>query len=419
MNYRPVVQARTWLIAAYLLVSIVTGTFWFVVLTAGVAVGVPLSLIYVGLLILAALPVLARFGARAERIVVRAVFDIDIPAPYRRSLSGSRLHRARIAVADPATWKDVAYLVLLFPLGTIWSAIVAAVVGQVLSLAALPLYFFLLPDRRVGWLAVGNFTADAWWKIALACVIGLALAAPAAWIIRGIGYVHRAIAKGLLGATQTQIMAAQALRLRESRDHAVEAAAAERRRIERDLHDGAQQRLTALVMDLAIARSKFKTDPAAAEPFVARAHGEAKRAIVELRDLARGLHPAMLTERGLDAALSALAGRSPVPVDIEVHLDRRPPPGVESAIYFVISEALTNLAKHAQATRARVAVHLDAGHQHLVATVRDDGAGGAQISPGGGLAGLQTRVALVGGTLDVSSPAGGPTIITAEVPCAS
>jgi hypothetical protein len=200
--YRPVVQGRTWLIAAYLLVSVAIGTFWFIVFAVGISVGVPLSLIYVGLFVLAALPVVARFGARVERTVVRAVFGVVIAPSYRKSQAGSRLRRARIAVTDPATWKDIAYLVLLFPLGTGWSFLVATVGGQVLSMAALPLYFYLLPDRRVGWLAVGDFTADAWWKIALACIIGLALTGPAAWIFRGIGYVHRAIAKGLLGATR-------------------------------------------------------------------------------------------------------------------------------------------------------------------------------------------------------------------------
>ncbi|HEX8928783.1 MAG TPA: ATP-binding protein, partial [Actinomycetota bacterium] len=173
----------------------------------------------------------------------------------------------------------------------------------------------------------------------------------------------------------------------------------------------------ALAMDLGMAREKFGRDPEQARALLDEAHEEAKRALTELRNLARGIHPAVLTDRGLDAAISALAGRSTVPVEASVELARRPPPTVESAAYFVVAEALANVAKHAAARRAAVRIHRDDGH--LVVEVRDDGVGGANPRAGSGLAGLADRVAAVDGRFTVSSPAGGPTVIRAELPCES
>jgi signal transduction histidine kinase len=201
----------------------------------------------------------------------------------------------------------------------------------------------------------------------------------------------------------------------------MDAAAAERRRIERDLHDGAQARLVALAMDLGMAKEKFTTDPDAARELVESAHAEAKRAIVELRDLARGIHPAVLTDRGLDAALSALAGRSPVPVEVSVELPARLPESVEVVAYYVVAEGLVNVARHAEATRAWVTVR--PGWGIAVIEVGDDGGGGAEVATAesnglgpSGLAGLADRVAAVDGRLIVTSPPGGPTILRAELP---
>ena len=197
----------------------------------------------------------------------------------------------------------------------------------------------------------------------------------------------------------------------------MDAAVAERRRIERDLHDGAQQRLTALAMGLGRARAKLDSDPEAARELVEQAHEDAKQALAELRNLARGIHPAILTDRGLDAALSHLAARSPVPVEISVEIADRPSPAVESTAYFVVAEALTNAAKHSAARSIRARVwRFDAT---LLVEVVDDGVGGAAIEPGGGLEGLTTRVATIDGTLSISSPAGGPTVVRAELPCVS
>ncbi|MGH9278891.1 MAG: sensor histidine kinase [Acidimicrobiales bacterium] len=185
----------------------------------------------------------------------------------------------------------------------------------------------------------------------------------------------------------------------------------------RDLHDGAQQRLVSLAMDLGQAREKLPTDPDTAAALVAEAHEEAKRALTELRELVRGIHPAILEDRGLDAALSAVVARCPVPVTLDITLSSRPPAPVESAAYFVVAEALTNVARHSRATRATVAIAGTA--ERLVVEITDDGAGGADPARGTGLAGLAERVEAVGGWLRVISPTGGPTTLVAEIPCAS
>ncbi|MEJ2579026.1 MAG: sensor histidine kinase [Kineosporiaceae bacterium] len=191
----------------------------------------------------------------------------------------------------------------------------------------------------------------------------------------------------------------------------------ERRRIERDLHDGPQQRLVAIAMDLGMARERLHRDPDDVGELLDKAHAAAKEAIVEMRQVARGIHPPVLTDRGLDAALSALAARSPVPVDVHVGVGTRPSATVEAIAYFCVSEALTNVAKHSGATRATVEVTGSAGW--LTVTVSDDGRGGADPGRGTGLVGLRDRVAAVDGTLAVSSPRGGPTVLTITLPATS
>jgi signal transduction histidine kinase len=205
--------------------------------------------------------------------------------------------------------------------------------------------------------------------------------------------------------------------LEHSRAEVIDAAEAERRRIERDLHDGAQQRLIAMTMELTRAQARFEAeDPAAARALVDQAHGQAMAVLAELRNLVRGVHPPVLSDRGLDAALSALAALCPVPVIIDADLPTRPSPTVEAIAYFVVAEALTNVAKHARASRVNIGVRGDS--RTVTVTVRDDGIGNADPA-GAGLAGLAARAAAVDGRLTIDSPPGGPTLITAELPCAS
>ncbi|WP_346167691.1 sensor histidine kinase, partial [Streptomyces javensis] len=194
----------------------------------------------------------------------------------------------------------------------------------------------------------------------------------------------------------------------------VDTAAADLRRIERDLHDGAQARLVALAMDLGLAKEKLEEDPEAAAKMVDEAHGEVKLALQELRDLARGIHPAILTDRGLGPALSALAARCTVPVRATVDLPRRPAPAIEGIVYFTFSELLQNISKHSGARTAEVDVWR--AEDRLLLQITDDGRGGADTSAGSGLAGLAERIDAVDGVLVVHSPAGGPTTVTAELP---
>jgi signal transduction histidine kinase len=253
--------------------------------------------------------------------------------------------------------------------------------------------------------------------VALSVVGAAGLAVVAPWATLFAAELQLRLAERLLGRTSDMEWADVARRLEHRRSAAVDSAEAERRRIERDLHDGAQQRLVALAAELGAARERFDEDPEGARVLVADAHEEAKAALKEIRDLVRGIHPVILEDRGLDAALSGVVARMPIPVELDVQVAERPPPTAESAAYFVVSEALANVARHAEATRAQVAV-ARAGDR-LVVEVRDDGRGGADASRGTGLQGLRERVTGLGGTLHVLSPVGGPTTISVELPCGS
>ncbi len=242
----------------------------------------------------------------------------------------------------------------------------------------------------------------------------------ASWVAGLTARADVALARALLGPRESDVLRGQVTALRSTRAAVVDAADAERRRIERDLHDGVQPQLVSLAMNLGLAQRKLDTDPEVASALIGEAHEEAKRAITELRNVIRGVHPAVLAERGLDPALSALAARSPVPVTVDVApelADRRLPATIEAVAYFVVAEALTNVARHAHAGTATVTVEAPA--DRLVVRITDDGVGGALPVPGSGLAGLRDRVAAVDGTLTVDSPPDGGTVITVELPCAS
>ena len=414
----PLRQVRTLTATIYLLLSMFVGLTWHVILAVGLTVGVGTLIIWVGVFVLALTLLAWRGGAWLERRWVGAMLGVHIPDPYRPLPDGSLWRRARVLASDPATWKDLAYLVVLFPLGLIWFVVTTTVWTLALGLLTAPLWYWIPADGAVALFENGDrsyLVLDTLPEAILAGVAGAALCVAAAWVVRGMAIAHGAVALALLGPSQNQLQA-RVEALQTSRDRAVDSAEAERRRIERDLHDGAQQRLVALAMDLGMARAKLETDPAAATALVGEAHEEAKRALAELRDLARGIHPAVLADRGLDAAISALAARSPVPVGIDVATGRLPDP-VESAAYFVVAEALTNAAKHAQA--AELSVRITRHRDLLIVEVIDDGAGGADPARGTGLRGLADRVAAVDGHLTVTSPPGGPTVIRAELPCGS
>jgi signal transduction histidine kinase len=413
---RAVVSARTWLAVIHLLAGWVIGLAAFIVIAVGVPVGAALLVIFfAGLPILWTLLLLCGQFARAERRRFAILLDEQIPAPPADRRPGNWWRRfwRRFVALD--TWKQFAYALLRFPLSTAEAVILLGVWSTALALLALPAYDRLLPrGTTLGSTSVPVPRSAA--EVGGIAVVGLFLLLAAPQVTRGLAIADTAVARVLLGSRDRAQLQARIGELERSRARVVDSAEAERRRIERDLHDGAQQRLVALAMDLGRARARFADDPDAARAIIDQAHAEAKEALVELRNLVRGVHPPVLADRGLDAALSGLAALSPVPVAVRVDVAVRPPPSTEAIAYFVVAEALTNVAKHARATRAQIFVkrHGDT----LGVVIRDDGIGGAD--PGGqGLSGLADRVAGVDGRLKVDSPAGGGTVIDVELPCGS
>jgi signal transduction histidine kinase len=344
-----------------------------------------------------------RIGAWSERAAVERYTRAPIAQAYLPPAEGGRAAVAAELLEDPVTWLDAAYFLVapipaglaLLAIGTLWALALDLLFGQssdpwMLALTSSP------AGRLIPWAALV--------VLLLLPVIGLVLSG-----------VQVGLARALLGPPENARLAEEAASQRELRRLAVDAAEAERRRIERDLHDGAQQRLTALALDLGMARQKMATDPAAAGQLVERAHADAKLALAELRDLARGIHPTLLTDRGLGSAVTALAARAPVAVEVDADLPHRLPAPLESAAYFLVAEALTNVSRHAEASAAEVWIALRNGC--LIAEVRDDGRGGADPAGGTGLRGLADRIAGLDGHMVVDSPAGGPTVVRAEIPC--
>lgn len=317
--------------------------------------------------------------------------------------------------------------------GRMWRALASFAIGTIIGIVVLRLLWQFVISLVAAAGALGG-AAAAWAPFG---DVGSGWSAPSVWIalfaplalaaILGLSLLHAVIARALLGRPSRGELAADARASRAEREGAVRAADVERTRIERDLHDGVQPRLVSIGMTLGLARQKLDTDPEAARRLLDEAHTSTKAAITELRQLARGIHTSVLDDRGLDAALSALAGRSPVPVRLDVRMEGRPASGgafrdAEAAVYFTIAEALTNAAKHSKAGECRVSVRLrDPGTPGAVlwARVEDDGVGGATVQPGGGLDGIANRALAAGGAIRLDSPRGGPTSLEVSVPCAS
>ncbi|MCF3167102.1 sensor domain-containing protein [Streptomyces violaceoruber] len=369
-----------------------------------VLVGVPLLL----MLVLAGLPV-ARLERRRLRLIDPAVPMADAHRDPPRTGPAAWL---RTRLQERSTWRELGYALLfaclLWPLEAV---IIGTVIGVSGGLVSTPLVMATAGGgeevRVIKLWLVHSYPAA--FAVALAGLLLLPLLAyPLGLLAAGRARLTRL----LLDAPPEQ----DDVRVRElsrSRMRLVTAFEAERRRIERDLHDGAQQRLVALSMHLGLARLDAREEPLAG--LLAQAHGEAQAALVELRELIRGIHPRVLTDRGLAAAVEDIADRSPVPVDLDLDLPHRFLEAVESAVYFAVCEALANVAKHSRATRAAVEARVEGGR--LDVRVRDNGVGGADKAGGTGLEGVADRLAVLGGRLLVSSPSGGPTVLRVLVPC--
>ena len=406
------VSPRTWLAVIHLLAGLVIGIVAFTVVVVGIGLGIGLMPIFlVGIPVLVGVIWLAGLGARAERARFAVLLGAVIPAPAPLPDEPRGWRRMNLLFLARSTWLPTVYALIRLPLSAIQAVAVTAVWGVGLALIALPAYNGALPggSAHLGSFALNNL---AWVALGVATGVALVLAAPS--LTRALAAEDAAVARWLLGPGRRARLTARIGELETTRAGVVDAAETERRRLERDLHDGAQQRLVSLAMELGRARAKFASDPQAAEAIVGQAHEQAKEALTELRNLVRGVHPPVLSDRGLDAALSGLAALSPVPVTVRVDPAERPPASVEAIAYFVVAEALTNVAKHAKASRVLVTV-TRSGNLLNVA-VSDDGIGGASVA-GQGLSGLAARVAGIDGRLLVTSPDGGPTVIEAVLPC--
>jgi signal transduction histidine kinase len=414
--FRPWTTSRTARALAHLALDLPIGAITFSVVFTLLVTGVSLLITF-----LLALPVIWLFFVCArglgdlERSRANALLDTALTAPHPPLQPGSWFNRLVQRVKTPSRWCEAGYLMLALPLGVLTFCVSVAVWSGSFALLALPFYAHALPGHSAEFALFDVGTGAPAIVAAIIGIAGVAVIAP--WTTVGLAAIDRAVATRLLGPPRDVALAAEVTRLEASRVAAVDSAEAERRRIERDLHDGAQQRLVKLGMDLGMANERFDDDPVAARQLVAEAHEEAKAALAELRDLVRGFHPAILDDRGLDAALSAVVARLPVPVTLRVDVPQRPPASVESAAYFVVLETLTNVAKHSGATKASVAI--ERRGDRLAIDVTDDGHGGADAASGTGLAGLHERVHALGGWMQVLSPIGGPTTVLVELPCAS
>lgn len=359
-------------LTAYALVQVL----WFVpllLILVLVVVGGVLVVVWVGLVLLVvAIPAL-RWFADQQRTIASRVLGVEIPRPYRPLPPGGPLARLRAIVSDPMTWRDLLWLWWSISLGWVLSLLVVV-------------------------LLVAVVTGFIWWY--------------------GVGpilWIRSVVDRALLSYGTTERLEQRVQVLTRTRADAVDHSAAELRRLERDLHDGTQARLVSLSMSLGIAETLFETDPEAAARMVGEARNTTTAAIGELRSVVRGIHPPVLADRGLDGGVRALALDMAVPVEVSGSIPGRPPAPVESAVYFAIAECLANATKHAEPEHAWIVLEHRDGR--LRAVVGDDGRGGADPRQGTGMLGVMRRLAAFDGTMSVSSPADGPTIVTLEVPC--
>jgi len=402
---------RLGLDTAYLLLGLPAGILTFTVVITGWSTALGLLITLIGLPIAIATIVVSRGMAQAERWRAALVLGRPIRGRYRPVTTGRIIDRLKALFADGQTWKDLGWHLLLLPVGIVGFTV--AVVAWSVSLWCLtfPIWFTFWPDAA----SIGDHQLDTWWWAALVFAAGVVTLPIMVALLRGTATGTGHLARLLLGSDAEELEERVEV-LTETRAGAVDAAAAELERIERDLHDGAQARLVALAMDLGMAEDRFERDPEGARELVEKARAEAKQALAELRDLARGMRPALLAERGLEEAIRALAARTMLPTSVTVEPGGRLAPAVESAAYFVVAEALTNAVKHSRATRLTVDVVRDG--DLLLVQVADDGLGGADPA-GGGLTGLRKRVEALDGALRIASPPGGPTLLHAELPCGS
>ncbi|MFB6981480.1 sensor histidine kinase [Streptomyces scopuliridis] len=401
-----------WRAAAYLLSGVPAGIAVLVVAVAVIAVGGALSLVLIGLPLLAlgalgGLPV-----ARLERLRTRLVDERPATDPHRPPVEPGLWPWLRTRFQERPTWRELGYAVLLalvlWPLDAI---AVTLCLLLPLAMAATPVLLATVGEgEEVKVVKVWTVTT---WPMAFAfAVFGLLFLAVCCYALGVLAGARAGLTRALIAPRETAL-GERVTELSRSRVRLVDAFEAERRRIERDLHDGAQQRLVALTMTLGLARLDAPPGPVADR--IDAAHREAGEALAELRELIRGIHPKVLTDYGLAAAVADVADRSALPVDVRIETARRFSDAVEATAYFVVCEALANAGRHSGASRVTVSGRY--GDGRLALEIEDDGDGGARAGGGSGLTGLADRVSVLDGRLSLSSPAGGPTALRVEIPC--
>lgn len=405
---RYLISSWPWRSYAYLFTSVPMGAMSITVLIGLAALGALLSPILIGILLLTAFPLIGAAIGRIERRRARLMLVDGIGTPHAELPTGLSLRqRLTYRRRERASMRALGYGFLLGTLLWLLSAMFAGISASTLLITlAAPI---VAANDEMG---MGPWTLDSAWEGFLFLILfGPVFYAASSYLLGVIAGAQASLAKAMLGPRQEELQRNLA-ELRRSRLDLVDAFETERARIERHLHDGVQQRLVGLTMTLGLA--ELDLPDGEGRRLVVKARSEAEAALADLRAAVRGIHPRVLVDHGLEAAVREVADRMPLPVTVQLSTTRLPRP-IEAAAYFVVSEALANVAKHAQATRCEVAGWVD--RDRLVITIQDDGVGGARLGAGTGLTGLVTRLDALGGRLDVDSPSSGPTRLRMECPC--
>lgn len=400
---------------AYVAAILATSVLAFTLVVAGVSLTLSLLVFVIGVFVWMGTVYAFRGMTWVERWLAGWARGEPIEGRYRAPRKPGPWDLLKTLTTDPQTWRDLAWLTINSVLGFALAVISLTALAVVLAYVSLPVWWSYPaePGELYGIVEFGVWEVESTGQAWIVCGAGLLLAPLALLLNRGVVRLHSGLAARLLGPGRERELAERVDVLTRTRRGALDVQAAELRRIERDLHDGAQARLVALSMQLGRAEARAAAGEDVTE-ILRSAHGEADAAIAELRDLARGIAPPVLADRGLGAAIEALCGRTPIASTVTVEVGRRPPPVIETAAYFVVAEALTNVAKHAPGAAARISARLRDGV--LEVEVRDDGPGGADPE-GSGLGGLRSRVEALDGRLFVGSDPGAGTTVRAELPC--
>ncbi|GAA5102134.1 sensor histidine kinase [Nocardia iowensis] len=417
-------QARFWKELVYVFTVFVLGCVALAYMYLGWGGGLAISLTIIGLPILALILLGGRTWARIYRALAKDLLGARLTPPPPFAPAPGLIGFLKSAFTDRASWRAALFLLAQAVLGVVVGYFVLVFTAMTVFTAISPIPWLVFHPTNVDAEGVehhslaqfGDFYIETWPRVLGLAAIGVIGCFLLPWLLRAVCWLHRLLSMALLTATEGD---RRIIELQQGRQAAVDDSTATLRRVERDLHDGTQARLVTIAMALGRAEDRLAAggDP---RDLIADAHASSKEALTELRELVRGIHPPAL-ELGLGPALETLAARSSVPVELRVHLPERPSPAIEAIAYFSVAELLTNVVKHANATRAWISV-LPTDARTISVTVRDNGIGGVlqpaagELAVGSGLSGLAARARTVDGTLTVQSPTGGPTVVTILLP---